>query len=85
MAFMDMESINEGHILLVSKQHYLDADEISDELLAHLMIASKKIVTALKDIYHSNGYRIMQNGGKLNDVGHYHMHIFPRYAGNGFG
>lgn len=85
MAFMDMEPINEGHILLVPKQHYLDADEIPDELLAHLMIVSKKIVATLKEIYHPNGYSIMQNGGEFNDVGHYHMHIFPRYAGDGFG
>jgi len=27
----------------------------------------------------------MQNGGRFNDIGHYHMHIFPRYNGNGFG
>lgn len=85
MAFMDMEPINEGHILLVPKQHYLYADEIPDELLAHLMIVSKKIVAALKEIYHPDGYSIMQNGGEFNDVGHYHMHIFPRYIEDGFG
>lgn len=85
IAFMDMEPINEGHVLLVPKQHYLDADEIPDELLAHLMIVSKKIVKALKEIYHPDGYSVMQNGGEFNDVGHYHMHIFPRYAGDGFG
>ena len=84
MAFMDTEPINEGHILLVPKQHYLDADEIPDESLAHLMIVSKKIVAALKEIYHPDGYSIMQNGGEFNDVGHYHMHIFPRYIEDGF-
>lgn len=84
MAFMDREPINEGHVLLVPKQHYLDVDEIPDELLAHLMIISKKIVTALKEVYCPNGYSIMQNGGEFNDVGHYHLHIFPRYAGDGF-
>lgn len=52
MAFMDMELINAGHILLVPKQQYLDADEIPDESLANLMIVSKKIVAALKEIYH---------------------------------
>ncbi len=31
------------------------------------------------------GYSIMQNGGEFNDVGHYHLHIFPRYVGDGFG
>ena len=51
MAFMDMEPINEGHILLVPKQHYLYAEEIPEELLPHLMILSNKILAALKEIY----------------------------------
>ena len=85
MAFMDMDPINEGHILLVPKIHYLDVDEIPDETLSHLMIISKKIVVALKEIYKPDGYSIMQNGGVFNDVGHYHLHIFPRYSGDGFG
>lgn len=85
MAFLDMEPINEGHILLVPKEHYLDVDDMPDELLSHLMIVSKRIVAALKKIYHADGYSIMQNGGEFNDVGHYHLHIFPRYRGDGFG
>lgn len=85
MAFLDMEPINEGHVLLVPKDHYLDVDELPDELLSHLIIISKKIVVALKKIYHADGYSIMQNGGKFNDVGHYHLHIFPRYENDGFG
>ncbi len=31
MVFMDMELINEGHIVLVPKQNYLDVDEIPGE------------------------------------------------------
>ena len=85
MAFMDMDPINEGHVLIVPKEHYLDCDEIPDEILCHLMKISKKIVKALKVIYMPDGYSIMQNGGIFNDVGHYHMHIFPRYKDDGFG
>ena len=85
MAFMDMDPINEGHVLLVPRQHYLDADEVPDEVLAHLMLVSKRIVAALKAVYRPDGYSIMQNGGIFNDVGHYHMHIFPRYEADGFG
>lgn len=55
------------------------------ETLSHLMIISKKIVSVLKEIYKPNGYSIMQNSGEFNDVGHYHLHIFPRYIGDGFG
>lgn len=85
MAFMDMDPINEGHVLLVPKEHYLDVDEMPDEILAHLMIISKKIVSALKEIYKPDGYSIIQDGGEFNDIGHYHLHIFPRYRGDGFG
>lgn len=27
----------------------------------------------------------MQNGGVFNDIGHYHLHIFPRYKNDSFG
>lgn len=85
MAFMDMDPVNEGHVLLVPRQHYLDADEIPDQELSHLMIVSKRIIAAIKSVYDPDGYSIMQNGGLYNDVGHYHMHIFPRYKDDGFG
>lgn len=85
LAFMDIDPINEGHILLIPKEHYVDLDEIPDEILTHLMFVSKKIVAALKKLYAPDGYSIMQNGGEFNDVGHYHLHIFPRYKGDGFG
>ena len=85
IAFMDMEPINEGHILLVPKEHYLDVDEMPDKVLSHLMIISKKIVSALKEIYKPNGYSIMQNGGEFCDFGHGHFHVFPRYKNDGFG
>ena len=85
MAFLDYDPINEGHVLVVPKQHYLDIDELPCEILSHLINVSKKIVCALKETYHPEGYSIMQNGGEFNDVGHYHMHIFPRYIEDGFG
>ena len=46
------------------------------------MMVSKKIVSALKEIYKPTGYSIMQNGGEFNDIGHYHLPIFPRYVGD---
>ena len=52
-------------------------------LCVNVHFVIKKIL--LKEIYHPYGYIIMQNGGEFNDVGHYHMHIFPGYVGDGFG
>ena len=85
IAFLDHDPINEGHILLIPKHHYLDVDELPPELLTELMITSQKLVRALKKTYHPHGYTIMQNGGRFNDAGHYHLHIFPRYENDGFG
>lgn len=85
IAFLDMAPINEGHVLVVPKAHFLDVDEMPDELLHEITDVSKKLVASIKKIYNPDGYSIMQNGGKFNDVGHYHMHIFPRYDNDGFG
>lgn len=85
MAFLDIDPINEGHVLLIPKKHYLDADEMPEELLCHIMKISKKLVKAVKEVYKPDGYSIMQNGGLFNEIGHYHMHLFPRYENDGFG
>lgn len=85
MAFLDSNPINEGHVLIIPKKHYLDADEMPDELLLEVITISKRIVSAIKKAYKPSGYSIMQNGGQFNDIGHYHMHVFPRYQNDGFG
>ena len=85
MAFLDYDPINEGHTLIIPKKHFLDADEMPTELLHEIMDVSKRIVSAIKKLYGPDGYSIMQNGGEFNDIGHYHMHVFPRYQDDGFG
>ena len=82
---MDYAPINEGHILIIPKEHMPDIDEIPDKVLYSLLDLSKRIVSALKKTYSPEGYTIMQNGGEFNDLGHYHLHVFPRYKNDGFG
>ena len=43
MAFLDSDPINEGHILLMPKDHFLDVD-----MLHHLMDISQQMVAAIK-------------------------------------
>lgn len=45
----------------------------------------EEIAGTFDDWVKEDSNSIMQNGGEFNDVGHYHMHIFPRYVGDGFG
>ncbi len=85
MSFLTIEPINEGHVLIIPKSHYLDTDEIPTEVVTSMMVLSKRIVKVIKEKYSPDGYSVMQNGGEFNDIGHYHMHVFPRYKGDGFG
>jgi histidine triad (HIT) family protein len=81
---LDIAPFNEGHTLILPKKHYLDVDEIDQETAYSIMDTSKKLSMALKHLFKPDGIRICQDGGKFNDLTHYHMHLIPRYEGDGF-
>ena len=85
IAFLDIDPINEGHILVVPKIHKSTIEEIPLLVLTETMNVLQKISAALKKVYSAEGYSIMQNGGEFCDFGHTHFHIFPRYKNDGFG
>ncbi len=58
--FLAEEPINEGHMLIAPKKHYLDLDKMDDETAIEIMRVSKIMVKVLKDTYKSDGYSIMQ-------------------------
>jgi len=81
---LDIAPFNEGHILILPKKHFLDLDEIDPETSYSIMDASKRLSVILKSLFEPDGITICQNGGKFNDLTHYHMHLIPRYEGDGF-
>ncbi|MEE6451991.1 HIT family protein [Gottfriedia acidiceleris] len=81
---LDIEPFNEGHTLILPKKHYLDTEELDVETANAIMIASMTISKALKKLFHPDGITICQNGGKFNDLKHYHMHVIPRFEGEPF-
>lgn len=85
IAFLDIDPIHEGHVLIVPKVHEDTIDKIPETVLSDVINLAQKIVTALRELYGMDGYSIMQNGGKFCDFGHAHFHVFPRYENDGFG
>ncbi|MFD4706028.1 HIT family protein [Gottfriedia sp. NPDC058432] len=81
---LDIEPFNEGHTLILPKKHYLDTEELDVETANAIMIASMTISKALKKLFQPDGITICQNGGKFNDLMHYHMHVIPRFEGEPF-
>ncbi len=84
-AFLDIEPINEGHVLIVPKVHEASIDKVPLNTITEIMELAQKVVAALRETYNMDGYSMMQNGGEFCDFGHCHFHIFPRYKEDGFG
>jgi len=85
MAFLDSDPDNEGHVIVITRQHYHDIDEIPSDILGIMIDLTGKIVAQIKKLYAPDGYTVMHNGGAFNETDHFHFHIFPRFDDDGFG
>lgn len=83
--FLDHDPINAGHCLIVPKKHLTALELCSKELRLAIMDAAALMSQALKRVYSPDGISIMQNGGFFDEIGHLHLHVFPRYKDDGFG
>ena len=82
---LDIEPASKGHALILPKEHYANLYELDDELAAKAMVLAKKMITKLTDILGCDGYNVVQNNGTVagQTVFHFHMHLIPRYQGDG--
>jgi len=75
---LDHDPFNEGHSLILPKKHFRYVDEFDAETAASVMKASQLLSKAIKNLYSPYGITICQNGGAVDDLTHYHMHVVPR-------
>ena len=75
LAFMDINPVTKGHILLIPKEHYTWMHETPDELISYLFIKTKELMQAM-----INGLPcdFVQIGVVGNEVPHFHIHLIPR-------
>jgi len=81
LAFMDIQPISKGHVLVVPKRHYTNIHEIPEDEVSYLFQIVKKISLAIKNGLSADGLSIVQNNGAVAGqvVFHLHVHIIPRY------
>ena len=84
LSFMDINPANEGHALVVTKEHWQNVHEIPDALISAVSITAKKIAGALETHLSPDGINLIQcNGeGAAQSVLHFHMHVLPRKSGD---
>ena len=87
MAFMDTNPVNFGHVLVIPKVHVESMAKLDEETWAHLFRITIRIAKAVrKSGVKCEGINLFVADGKVasQDVFHFHVHIIPRFEGDGF-
>lgn len=76
---LDIDPVNNGHMLIIPKTHYVNLMDIDTSVLSHIMNTSKELYKKYKDKLNMDGLSITQNNDYGQEVKHYHLHLIPRY------
>ena len=85
LAFMDINPLSEGHLLIIPKHHAETIVDIEEEDFSAVMAVTHKIAGAVKRVLNPDGMNLLQLNGKAANqvVPHLHVHIVPRRSGDG--
>jgi ATP adenylyltransferase len=76
---------NNGHLMIAPYEHIASPADVNPESAEEMMRLSQRILNALREVYHPDGFNIGMNLGKCAGAGvedHYHMHVVPRWNGD---
>ncbi len=81
-AILDLSPANEGHTLIIPKEHYDDALSAEDKAVGRIFETAAKVARGIKKALNCDGINIVQNNGEAagQTVQHLHVHIIPRYS-----
>ena len=84
-AILDIAPAHKGHVLLLPKNHFDNLLCADDAIAAKALPIVKRIANALKTVTGCDGINVLQNNGTAagQSVFHLHIHIIPRYEGDG--
>lgn len=86
IAFMDIQPVNPGHVLVVPRRHYESLLDIPHDLAMHLFDVAMTLGPVVRKVSRADGMNVIVNSGQAagQDVFHYHVHLIPRLASDGF-
>ena len=87
IAFMDINPVTEGHVLAVPRNHYPYLANLPEEVASRMFLAARRIAAAIRGSeLKSEGINLSYADGEaaFQAVFHSHLHVFPRYEGDGF-
>ena len=87
LAFMDINPLNPGHCLVVTKNHASTIFEADVPDLQAAIATVKKVATVVRGAVQADGINILQANGAsaFQSVLHFHFHVIPRFNNDGKG
>jgi histidine triad (HIT) family protein len=82
---LDNGPATKGHALILPKDHADNLFELPDDTAAEAMKLAKKLGCMLVEKLGAQGLNLVQNNGAAagQTVNHFHLHLIPRYEGDG--
>lgn len=87
-AFMDIQPVNPGHLLVVPTRHAAYLGELDQQTAGYLMQVAHRLAAGLRQSgLRSEGVNLFLADGEaaMQEIFHVHLHVFPRYRQDGFG
>lgn len=82
---LDNSPATKGHALILPKSHYKNLYELPEETAGKVFVLAKKLAGSMTEKLNADGFNIVQNNNEIagQTVFHFHMHLIPRYEGDG--
>jgi len=77
---------NTGHVMIAPYRHVGSVEDMTDDELLEAMKITKMIMKVLRKVYNPEGFNVGWNVGRAAGAGipgHVHLHVVPRWAGDG--
>lgn len=87
IGFLDINPVNEGHLLIAPTNHISDLADLPPETLAAMATLAQRLAAGLRlSGLRCEGINLFYADGEAagQEVFHSHLHVIPRYEGDPF-
>jgi histidine triad (HIT) family protein len=86
IAFLDIQPLHPGHVLVLPKTHYKDLFFVPEELAARTFATARRILPGLRKATGSRAVNLFSPNGAAGgqDIFHFHLHLIPVPEGTPF-
>src|SRR5260370_3054776 len=86
VAFMDIQPITHGHMLVVPREHAVLMQDVNETAAMRAFRVARRMASLARHTLGAAGANLLVMDGAVafQDVPHFHIHVIPRYVGDGF-